>query len=105
VNLAAKLRAAMNRHSGLSLSEGQLVLDSISGFTGTVLSGHAEHRVRTPGGHTQLGTVEGLASLPGLALVEQYDVQLSDGTLRQRSRDQLVPLPPGVGRDLELLEP
>lgn len=102
--LSSAHAAAAAAHAGLSLARGQAVLDLVTGDGGTIQSGRATHRPIAEMAHVSAAAAASLFKVPQVQLVESYTVQLANGAVVDRERNELVKIPANLAADLEGLE-
>lgn len=92
---------AQAAHAGVSLANGQRVIDAVTSEPGTIKAGLAVHRRVEDGQFVQLRSNTPAIASQRLELFEQYLVRLDTGELVTRERAQLVPISAGVNPTLE----
>lgn len=101
MNLNEQRKAADAQHAGVSLANGQRVIDAVTSEPGTIKAGAAIHRRVEDGQVLRLRSNTPALAAGLVELFEQYQVELDTGELVTRSRAQLVPIAAGVAPALE----
>jgi hypothetical protein len=79
------------QHAGLTLEPGQRVFDSKSREFGTVMAGSVTLMNRPNKNSAIFLGPDAVTKVPPMELVENWAVELDDGTIVRRDRDELVP--------------